>query len=237
MNTTNILLGATSLLLVVAFALSFGGFNKNRNSDDSKNEHAKIAAAYEEELRRAEEMRLNSLRRIPTYTPPSIIPPIPVAQPEASPAVAEIDEETKRRIKELEEQNLALKTQAEESEAEAELAKRETEAVLVDKSEVQQMNEQRGFLVRNAMEMGVVTEASKEYGQVFFRPADNASATFQPGRILSIRRNDGIVGDIEIDRLEGNIYVASMRPHGYSPDGLPDIKSGDAVIIKLSEDE
>ena len=38
MNTTNILLGTTSLLLVVAFALSFGDFNKNRNSASANKE-------------------------------------------------------------------------------------------------------------------------------------------------------------------------------------------------------
>ena len=36
MNTTNILLGTISLLLVVAFAVSFGGFRNDKESDESQ---------------------------------------------------------------------------------------------------------------------------------------------------------------------------------------------------------
>jgi hypothetical protein len=47
-----------------------------------------------------------------------------------------------------------------------------------------------------------------------------------------VRRNTGIIGTIQIDRLaETGEYVATMRPHGYSPDGYPDIQPGDTIII------
>ena len=48
MNTTNFLLGTTSILIVVAFALSFGGFNEGRDSQASKDELAKLTDAIEQ---------------------------------------------------------------------------------------------------------------------------------------------------------------------------------------------
>ena len=48
MNTTNFLLGTTSILIVVAFAFSFGGFNEGRDSQASKDELAKLTDAIEQ---------------------------------------------------------------------------------------------------------------------------------------------------------------------------------------------
>jgi hypothetical protein len=82
-----------------------------------------------------------------------------------------------------------------------------------------------------AMDMGTVKSANKEQAIVIYEPSANAPS-FQPSRILAIRRNTGIIGTIVIERLDASgQYIATMRPHGYSPDGYPDIQPGDTVIV------
>jgi len=89
MNLTNFLLATTSLLLVVAFALSFGGFTKNINSDASTSQRdeikAKIAQA-EEEARRLE---LAALRRQNSIASSYIAPATTQAAPIIAPRPAE----------------------------------------------------------------------------------------------------------------------------------------------------
>ena len=85
--------------------------------------------------------------------------------------------------------------------------------------------------VQMAMDMGTVKSANKEQAIVIYEPSPN-EPSFQPSRILAIRRNTGIIGTIVIERLDASgQYIATMRPHGYSPDGYPDIQPGDTVIV------
>ena len=109
------------------------------------------------------------------------------------------------------------------------LSEKETQEAYKDKNKIKEEEKRRAEKVRMALLMGTVTHAKKEFGSVIFKPTDTAN--FQPGKILNVRRNDGIIGQIEVDHLDGGLYVCNMRPHGYSPDGFPDIQPGDEVII------
>ena len=86
MNTTNFLLGTTSILIVVAFAFSFGGLNEGRNSEASKDELAKLTDAIEQLAAENRALERNYARTNPqnntatsvsTTTPPSGLPIAP----------------------------------------------------------------------------------------------------------------------------------------------------------------
>lgn len=239
MNLTNFLLATTSLLLVVAFALSFGGFTKNINSDASTSQRdeikAKIAQA-EEEARRLE---LAALRRqnsiTPSYIAPAttqaapIIAPSPVVEPTP---IAQTDQDlldsltqqlgdATSRIEELEDENMGHESEIEEIHAE--------------RTERRTQTNMEAFKIRNATTMGTVKSANKENALVIFSPSPTAPA-LENGAIYAVRRNDGIIGKVRLDRhdITGD-YVATMRPHGYSADGYPDIQPGDTIIYDHSE--
>jgi hypothetical protein len=212
MNTTNFLLGTTSILIVVAFAFSFGGFNEGRDSQASKDELAKLTDAIEQlaaENRALERNyartnpRNNTATSVSTTTPPSDLPIAP------GPTTSDPDSESLGKIKELEDKNRALE---------------ERRQITIE----QNMAAKK---VQMAMDMGTVKSANKEQAIVIYEPSPNAPS-FQPSRILAIRRNTGIIGTIVIERLDASgQYIATMRPHGYSPDGYPDIQPGDTVIV------
>lgn len=231
MNTTNILLGTTSLLLVVGFALSFGGFSKGRESETSKDEIAELRADLAKIDAEDRAFELSRLRAISTpYLPPAPVNPIPL--PVATVAPDPISADLAAVIKDQQDKIDALEDENEELAVEKNGLKVENEQINAEKKGAQDEQRMAAFRIKNALTMGTVSSASKEYGQVIFTPS--ASGHFQPGKILAVRRNTGIIGKIQIDRLDDSgDYVASMRPQGYSPDGFPDIQPGDTIIIDL----
>ncbi len=241
MNTTNLLLGTTSLLLVVGFALSFGNFTQNRESDTEKEEVAELRAKLEKmnaEDRAFELARLRSASTPPSYTTTPITPP-PVVTPEPEPEPAPISADMQAIIESQQEKIDALESEKADLALEkADLAlenttlEKENEEIFEEKKENQDEQRMAAFRVKNALTMGTVTSADKSNALVIFTPAQSSS--FQSGRVLAVRRNTGIIGRIVIDRLDDSgEYVATMRPHGYSPDGYPDIQPGDTIIIDL----
>jgi hypothetical protein len=227
MNTTNFLLGTTSILIVVAFAFSFGGLNEGRNSEASKDELAKLTDAIEQLAAENRALERNYARTNPqnntatsvsTTTPPSGLPIAP------GPTTSNPDSESLGKIKELEDKNRALEEKALALEEENDRANEERRQITIE----QNMAAKK---VQMAMDMGTVKSANKEQAIVIYEPSANAPS-FQPSRILAIRRNTGIIGTIVIERLDASgQYIATMRPHGYSPDGYPDIQPGDTVIV------
>jgi len=227
MNTTNILLGTTSLLLVVAFAVSFGGFKNDKESDESQLLRQQLQAEIAKVEAEAEALRLEQLRASASYTAPSVIPPLP---PVTTPVPTEpSDAELVKKLANAMEDKEKLAEEKDALAKELEVTKKETDAAYDEKNKIKEEEKRRATKVRMALLMGTVTNADKEYGSVIFQPTENAN--FQPGKVLNIRRNDGIIGQIEVVRLDGSLYVCNMRPHGYSPDGFPDIQPGDEVII------
>ncbi|MEJ6580821.1 MAG: hypothetical protein QNL33_02500 [Akkermansiaceae bacterium] len=228
MNTTNILLGTISLLLVVAFAVSFGGFRNDKESDESQVLRQQLQAEITKAEAETEALRLKQLGASASYVaPPSIIPPVPVVPTPVStePSDAELLAKLETTMAEKEQ----LAAERDEFEKKLELSEKETDAANSEKNKIKEEEKRRATKVRMALLMGTVTNANKEYGSVIFQPTETAN--FQPGKILNVRRNDGIIGKIEVIRLDNNLYVCDMRPHGYSPDGFPDIQPGDEVII------
>lgn len=217
MNTTNVLLGTTSLLIVVAFALSFQGFSKNRNSPDSKKE---IELLEDEMAKIAAERRALELAQLRA----NAIIPEPTVETIAVAPTTEVTELTDDERQELEDKIADLEKENEKREEELEEFYDERRKI----KEEQMMAAKR---VDMALDMGTVISANKEHAIVIFKPTPEAP-THQPGMILSVRRNSGILGEIQVDRLDSNgHYVATMRPQVFAPDGYPDILPGDTIIL------
>ena len=222
MNTTNILLATTSLLIVVAFGLTFGGFSKKRNDPKNQEELALLkrqVEALEADRLASERNRIRAA--LPTPAAPTVAPePLPVAPTATS--TTELDNET---IKELEDKIKELEDTTKGLTAENERLNEER-----DKERIkQQMQAKR---IDTAFKMGTVLTANKEHGLVTFKPNPQAP-NHQPGLILAVRRNSGILGKIQIKRLaENGDYVADMRPQPYAEDGYPNILPGDHIILE-----
>ncbi len=236
MNTTNLLLGTTSLLLVVGFALSFGNFTQSRSSDSDKEEVAELRAKLaklDAEERAFEIARLRAMANPAPILPPVTTPtPTPEPTKMVEPEPAPISADMQAIIQSQQEKIDALESEKAELAMDKTTLEKENEEIFEEKKENQDEQRMAAFRVKNALTMGTVTSASKENAVVIFTPTQ--SSNFQPGRILAVRRNTGIIGKIVIDRLdESGEYVATMKPHGYSPDGYPDIQAGDTIIIDL----
>ncbi len=228
MNTTNILLGTTSILIVVAFALSFGGFNDGRSSKSSKEELAELKNKIENLAAENRALELSHLRatraNYPSTPTPSVATPSPLPVAPGPATTSEPDLETLNKLEELEARNREL-------EEKADALAQENEAANEERRQITMEQNMAAKKVQMAMDMGTVRSANKEQAIVIYEPSASAPS-FQPGRVLAIRRNTGIIGTIVIERLDASgQYIATMRPHGYSPDGYPDIQPGDTVIV------
>jgi hypothetical protein len=221
MNTTNILLGTTSLLLVVAFALSFGDFNKNRNSASANKEYEEIRAELAAQKALFDKMQLENLRSSAITTPV----PAPIAPSPAPTEIAPLSEDLKSK---LEAEIAKLKDEKDKAELKADTNEKETLILMGEKTKAAQRQERDAQRVTNALLMGNVSAFKKDWAWLSFSPTD--SANFQPGQELGIRRNSGILGRITIDRLEGDQYVANVKENAYAG-GIPDIVEGDEIIV------
>ena len=230
MNTTNILLGITSLLLVVAFALSFGNLNKNSKSDSANEEYEALrteiaAAKLAQEKMQLEILRSNSVASATPAPTPVITTPAPT---ETAPLSEDLKSKLEARIEELQKEKSELVDDKEKAERKAEVNEKEAMIVLGDKRKAAQRQERDARRVTNALLMGTVSAFKKEWAWLSFAPTD--SANFQPGQELGIRRNSGILGRITVNRLEGNQYIADVKENAYAG-GIPDIVEGDEIIV------
>ena len=227
MNTTNILLGTTSLLLVVAFALSFGGLNKNRGSAANKKEYEEIRAELEKQKALYDQMQLENLRnRAASVTTP--ITPSPSTPIETAPLDDDIKKKLQETIERQKDEIVELEVEKDKAEIKAKVNEKETLLLMREKTKLAQRQQRDAQRVTTALLMGMVDGFNKEYGFLTFTPTENGN--FQPGQELGIRRNSGILGRITIDRLQGNQYIANVKENAYAG-GIPEIVEGDEIIV------
>jgi len=218
MNTTNILLATTSILILVAFGLSLKGFSDDRDDPDNREEFAQLKKEMEELEAERRAFELSQLRAAappvsPVSDPEPIIDDEPLEAITPGSATTELDESERSALEErIAELENGIQQQEEETEEEALYKKREK-------------------MISMALDMGTVLSASKEHATVIYEPSRN-SPNHQPGTMLAVRRKSGIIGEIEVDRLDASgKYVATMRPQDFTEDGYPDIRPGDTIII------
>ncbi|MBK1835315.1 hypothetical protein [Roseibacillus ishigakijimensis] len=229
MNSTNILLGTTGLLLVVALVFSFN--KMNQDEDESAD---KIAAlARELERLEAEKNELEQRR-----SPGIIFQTSPVAA-KATPELDESEEANQRfaaiqnQIEALTNENAALRDDlaqinepAEEPELNLEALAEETEEPEVTAVN-QSLIERRARLIRDAILQATVMGWDRDEWLAVIEGTEQAN--FRVGDVLALRRNDGILCTFDITRQEGNQSIAVLKGNlGVEP---PEIVPGDELII------
>ena len=209
MNITQILLGATAALLLVALTLSFSSM-KDGEKEDGRRLTAKELID--------ENARLQA--ELDRYRGAA---PAPTPQPAEVP-----DSMSETKLRELERQNqelLAAKAAAEEKQQQAEaetLAMNERAAGRHDKAA------RRAKLIGQAMLMAQVKEVVILDGQIQFAVLDVKQSNVRVGSRLAIRRNTGIVGEVVVSSMEVDSTVADPLPNAV---GEIDIKKGDELIV------
>jgi len=220
MNMMSVLLGATGLLLVAALILSMGSMN---SGSDAK-EIAELRAQIKE--LNAAERELAVLRQSPS---PTAVPPEPT--PFAPDPIEEANRQAEdaARIAALEAELAEATGDAEDIAKKADILEEEASLLTTRAVEKTDKEGRRARIIQEALLIATVTGYSLEDGFAVLniqRP-DNA----QEGTKLAVRRNLGIVGQLQISKLYPNSEAIADPLPGTFPGGSIDLKPGDELII------
>lgn len=215
MDTLKILLGATVALLLGALAVSY----KNINAP------AKPAAQTEQKelLRQIEELRLEQdrlqiekqrmeLQQAAAQAPPV---PAPVAEPSEIAAmqaqIAELEKEKEKALRD------------------AETADREAAFVGGKMLEGRDQEARRARMIRDSLVIARIQEWVEDpqlggFATIEVIMPDNV----QPGTVLCVRRNTGILGKLRVGEM--SIEGAIANPIGSFPEARP--QAGDELILE-----
>ena len=214
-NTMTILLGATFALLLAAVVLSFQGMKdgvKNAPQDEIARLQAQLDQLRLEQDRLAYEKQLQQLRSNPV---PETGGPSEMEKMKAELAA-----------KEAEMARLA----EEKAEAEKKADTYRDEAGFIGGRELEKHDDElrRATMIRNALLIGRIREyvANPELGG-FATIEVIMPEQVQPGVILAIRRNTGILGRVKVSDVTAEGAIASPMP-GFGP---VEPKAGDELII------
>lgn len=211
MNITQILLGSTAAMLVAALILSYSAM-KDGEGEDGRRQTAKELIDENARL----QAELDRMRG---------------GQPMAAPQPAEKpDSMSATKLRELEEQNRKLLADKEAAEKKQKQAEAETLAMNERASGQHDKQARRAKLIAQAMLMAQVKEVAKVDGKIQFVVLDVKQSNVRMGSRLAIRRNTGIVGEVEITRMDAEATVADPLPNAV---GKIDIKQGDELIIPI----
>lgn len=222
MNMMSVLLGATGLLLVAALILSIGSMNSGSDAKEIAELRAQLAEI------KAAEREVALLGHSPTPITTAVTPDPTTFAPDAV-EEANRQAEDAARIKALEAELAEATDDAEDIAKKADIL--EQEQVLLTQRDVEKTDKEgrRARIIQEALLIATVTGYSPEDGFAVLniqRP-DNA----QEGTKLAVRRNLGIVGQLQISKLYPNSEAIADPLPGTFPGGSIDIKPGDELII------
>lgn len=223
MNTTNILLATTSLLIVVAFVLSLGTLKKDSSTDEARKQREELALELAKLQAETDALRQTSIYK-PTYAPTQAPPVAPA--PEA--ATSDLSDEQTRQIEELQKQLAEEREDKNKAVENAEKAEEETLHFMREQTREVQREDRKKNRIRMALKMGTVGTVNTEYGYITFTPENGRS--FQTGQELGIRRQSGVLGRVVVSRQQGDQYAADIKPNAYAG-GLPPVIVGDELIM------
>ncbi len=211
-----ILLGATFALLLAAVVLSFNGMN-----DGVRNAPAEEIARLRSQLDqlRLEQDRLDLQRQIhQVQANPAPVP---------SPVTSEVDA-MKAQLAAIEAEKDAL--QAEKDLAEKKADTYRDEAGFIGQIELEKNDNElrRARMIRDALLIGRITEyvVDADYGN-FASMQIIMPEQVQVGTVLAIRRNTGILGQVEVTEVTSEGAIINPLP-GF---GNVDPQSGDELIL------
>lgn len=216
MDTLKILLGATVALLIGALAMSLKGYKREMQTVPAE-EVAVLKqriAEMEADMRRNDELRLEK-QRIQLQEE--------VRQPSAQEQTA-----MEERVRELEAIAADAQRRAEEATEDAERA--EDEAVWLNGRELENRNKaaRRVRVINDAMVIAVIQEWVNDpnlgpFAILDIQHPENA----QPGTVLAIRRNGGVLGKLQIGDI--SIEGAIANPLSTFDEKQPQV--GDELIL------
>lgn len=214
MNITQILLGSTAAMLLIALVLSYSSM-KDGEVEDGRI-HSAVELREENARLQAEIDRLRSGR--------TIAAPVP--------DVEKPDTMSEEKLKAIEAQNRLLSEQLENIKKEKDLVEKEAEALNERSLGKRDKEARRARLISQAMLMAQVKEVAKdpESGIQIIVIDVKMHEQVRIGTELAIRRGTGIVGRLQVSsESEGN-YFADPLP-GTFPSGEIDVKEGDELIF------
>lgn len=215
MDTLKILLGATVALLLGALAVSYKNINAPAKTA-GKTEQAEI-------LRQIEQLRLEQDRLQIEKQRMMIQEAAAQAPPAAAPAAAPAE------IAAMQEQIAALQKEKEKAERDAETADREAAFVGGKMLEGRDQEARRARMIRDSLVIARIKEWVEDpqfggFATIEVIMPDNV----QPGTVLCIRRNTGILGRLRVGEI--SIEGAIANPLGTFPEARP--QAGDELILE-----
>jgi hypothetical protein len=237
MDTMKILLGATVALLLAAVVVSWQNMREqsaNAAPDDLARVEAQIQQYKIEEQRLAAERELRALRAatpnltaVPAPAPSTAntvaVPPgqaataVPTAQPDRT---ADLEQ----RLRDAEEKAAKL-------ERDKNVARDEAGVIAQRDLEKHDKELRRARLIKQALLIATVTEfvENPDIGSFAVIKVERPE-NVQPGTILDIRRNTGVLGKLKIGELNGEEAIANPIPASFMG-GPVDIRPGDELIL------
>jgi hypothetical protein len=219
MDTLKILLGATVALLLGALAVSYKNLGTPPKAA-AKSEQAEILRQIEE--LRLEQDRLQMEKQRMLLQQAAAPAPSPVDNAAAIAAAAAEREAMQRQIDELQKEK-------EKAERDAEVADREAAFVGGKMLEGRDQEARRARMIRDSLVIGRIKEWVEDpqfggFATVEVIMPDNV----QPGTVLCIRRNTGILGRLRVGEM--SIEGAIANPIGTFPEARP--QAGDELILE-----
>ncbi len=213
MNITQILLGSTAAMLLVALILSYTAM-RNGETEDARDNTAKSLMEENQRL----QAEIDRLRR-----------GSPIAAPVT--AVEKPNGMSEKELDAIKEKNRLLALQLEEAKKKEELAKKEAAALTERQAGKHDKQARRARMIEQAMLMAQVKEVAtdKETGFQVIVLDVKMRGQVRIGTVLGIRRGTGIIGQLTVtSESEGNFFADPLP--GTFPGGEIDIKAGDELI-------
>lgn len=222
MDTLKILLGATVALLLGALAVSYNSQTAPAKPSAARSEQADIIRQIEELRLEQDRLQLEKQRAMIQQATPQAHVPTP-SENAAAIAVAAAERET------MKEQIAALEKEKEKALRDAETADREAAFVGGKMLEGRDQEARRARMIRDSLVIAQIKEwvEDPQYGgfaTIDIIMPDNV----QPGSVLCIRRNTGILGRLRVGEM--SIEGAIASPVGSFPEARP--QAGDELILE-----
>jgi len=225
MDTIKILLSATVALLLAAVVLSWQRMQEgvaNAPPDDLARVDAQIQQLKVEQQRLDAERQLRTLR---AATPPATnanTNTVPPDQPAAT--ATDRTTELEQRLREAEEK--AAKLERDKNVA-------RDEAGLIAQRDLEKRDKElrRARLIKQALLIATVTEyvENPDVGSFAVIRVDRPESV-EPGTILDVRRNTGVLGKLKVGELNGTEAIANPIPESFMGNPI-DIRPGDELIL------
>ena len=229
MNSTNLLLGSTGFLLLVALLFSYTQMNQGKNENPGE------IASLKREIDRLENERVQLNNKPPTNliftsSPYGNTPPPVVEEDKADDKMDQIQKSLDLLAQENKDlrDDIADATRPAPAVVPVVIPEVVVEEVVEEEpAEPDAYAERRARLISNALLQATVQAWDPEFWTIAIDPA--ARANFDVGEELALRRNDGILCTFTVTSKSEGFFIGDLKSNLAA--GAPDIVPGDELII------